>query len=151
MSAKHGHGFRLDTPGTDSWQHRHEGGAERVALVGPEDLAIVGGWAGTGELPLPEVVARFLSDADIVIAEGFKTAAYPKIEVFRSEVAARPLMQGGDPTDEPPSHHRSAQPVGPYLALVSDDPSIAVEVDVLDLAAPDTIARLADRIEGMRG
>ena len=154
MSAKHGHGFRFDTPGTDSWRHRHEGGAARVALVGPEEMALAGRWGEGGEPPLEEVVARFLGDADVVVAEGFKTAPYPKIEVFRREAAATPLLLGGDPKAVPPPGHASSRPVGPYLALVTDDPSItpslAGGVEVLPLAGPDTVAVLADRVEALR-
>ena len=150
MSAKHGHGFRLDTPGTDSWKHRNEGGAERVALVGPTEMAVVGRWGDAGELPLKEVVRRFLSGAEIVIAEGFKTAPYPKIEVFRSGTADAPLMLGGDPGRAPAGHGASNAAVGPFLALVADGPSIQVDVAVLDPAAPDTVAKLADLVEGLR-
>ena len=77
MTVKHGHGFELDTEGTDSWRHRHEGGAERVVMAGPEDLAVLGRWGSDGEPPLLELVGRFLRDADIVIAEGFKHSAVP--------------------------------------------------------------------------
>jgi hypothetical protein len=56
MSAKHGHGFELDAEGTDSWRHRHEGGAHRVAMAGPEQVAVLGGWDGGGEQPLEALV-----------------------------------------------------------------------------------------------
>jgi molybdopterin-guanine dinucleotide biosynthesis protein B len=147
MSAKHGHGFRLDTPGTDSWKHRHDGGAARVALVGPEDMAVVGDWGHEGEPPLADVVSRFLWDADVVIAEGFKTTSYPKIEVFRSASGDGPLMQGGSAHSAPPGTHASSRAAGPFLALVTDRTELAVDVPVLDVSAPETIGRLADRIE----
>ena len=67
MSAKHGHGFELDRPGTDSWGHRHHGGAGRIALVGPDSMAVMGSWDDRGEPPLDQVVERFLSDADVVV------------------------------------------------------------------------------------
>ena len=44
MSAKHGHHFRLDAPGSDSWRHRHEGRAGRVLLAGPDEFALMGDW-----------------------------------------------------------------------------------------------------------
>ena len=65
MSAKHGHGFELDRPGTDSWGHRHHGGAARIALVGPDAMAIMGAWGAVGEPSLGEVVDRYLDDADL--------------------------------------------------------------------------------------
>ena len=42
MTAKHGHGFELDTEGTDSWRHRHEGGAHRVVMAAPDQIAVMG-------------------------------------------------------------------------------------------------------------
>ena len=122
-----------------------------MALVGPGEMALTGGWGEGGELSLEEVVERFLGDADVVVAEGFKTAPYPKIEVFRRETAAKPLLLGGDPKDVPPPGHASSRPVGPYLALVTDDASLTVDVEVLPLADPDTVAVLADRILALRG
>jgi molybdopterin-guanine dinucleotide biosynthesis protein A len=47
-AVKHGHRFRLDTPGTDSWRLRHDGGADPVLLAGPEGFALMGGWGGRG-------------------------------------------------------------------------------------------------------
>ena len=42
MVVKHGHGFDIDTPGTDSWRLRNEGRACRVVLAGPDDLVVMG-------------------------------------------------------------------------------------------------------------
>ena len=109
MSAKHGHGFELDTPGTDSYRHRHEGGAHRVVMAGPEQVAVMGGWGSGGELPLEELVARYLSDADVVVAEGFKTSGSPKIEVYRKAAHEEPIY-GKDPQRD-----------GTYLAILTDD------------------------------
>lgn len=109
MTAKHGHGFDFDRPGSDSWRHRNEGGARRVALVGPKQGAVFGEWnPDEGEPSLAAVVGRYLSDADVVIAEGFKSSPFPKIEVFRPE----PGVQSIAGQDE----HRA----GRFLAVVSD-------------------------------
>ncbi|NIP94768.1 MAG: molybdopterin-guanine dinucleotide biosynthesis protein MobB, partial [Akkermansiaceae bacterium] len=69
MSAKHGHHFKVDTPGTDSWRHRHEGRAERVVLAGPDEFAVMGGWGGMAVRPLEGLVWDHLMDAEIVVAE----------------------------------------------------------------------------------
>lgn len=135
MSAKHGHGFELDTPGTDSFRHRHEGGAHRVVMAGPEQVAVMGGWGSGGELPLEELVARWLSDADVVVAEGFKTSGAPKVEVHRA--AAHPdALYGRDPARD-----------ATYLAVLTDVAGFEAHVPVLDVDAPERFRVLADLVE----
>jgi len=132
MTAKHGHGFELDTEGTDSWRHRHDGGADRILLAGPDQVAVMGGWGAGGEPSLAELVARYLTDADIVVAEGFKTAPFPKIEVFRRTAHEHPLY-GHDPVDE-----------ATYLAILTDVVGFQASVPVLDVDDPGRFARLVD-------
>ena len=107
MTIKHGsHTFNLDPATTDTYRHYHEGGAERVAMASPDKFALVMRWEE--ELP-PEVIAeRYLGDADVVLCEGFKRAALPKVEVFREAVHATPLYLPGTPE------------AGDYLAVVTD-------------------------------
>ena len=138
MTVKHCHGFDLDQPGKDSWRHRHEGGALRTVMAGPRDFAVMGGWAEE-ELPLSDLVERFLWDADLVLAEGFKGAPEPKIEVYRSEVRDAPLF---DP-DEAPSLQT--------VALVTDDQAAECPLPVFSLGDPGMIASLADFVEERLG
>ncbi len=135
MTAKHGHHFRLDTEGTDSWRHRHEAGAERVVVAGPDEIAVMGRWGEGGELPLEGLVARYLHDAEIVVAEGFKTSSAPRIEVFRRAAHERPLYGSGDASDEQ------------YLAILTDVPDFAAHVPVLDVDDPLRFLLLADMVE----
>lgn len=134
MTVKHGHGFRIDSPGKDSWRHRHEGGALRTVMAGPRDFAVVGGWP-RAEMSLNEMVRRFLWDADIVLAEGFKSAPEPKIEVFRKETHPEPLF---DPED--PAWKRT-------LALVTNDTDLKTPVPVFHLGSPELAGGLADLVE----
>ncbi len=134
MTVKHGHGFDLDRPGKDSWRHRHEGGAARTAMVGPGGFAVVGRWPEE-ELPLGEVVRRYLSDADMVLAEGFKGAPEPKVEIFRRNAHTDPLL-GSLP-----------EGAGPVLALVTDDPARAGGLPRFDLEREDHIRELADWVQ----
>lgn len=131
MTVKHGHGFRLDQPGKDSWRHRHEGGARRTVLVGPRDFAVVGGWP-VEEMPLVEVVRRFLWDAEVVLAEGFKSSDERKVEVFRGTAHARPLF---DPADPDSSHIR---------AIVTDQPAPDLPIPFFSLTDADFVPSLAD-------
>lgn len=135
MSAKHGHGFELDTEGTDSHRHRHQGGAHRVVLAGPEQVAVIGGWGSGGELPLEELVARYLSDADVVVAEGFKTSGAPKIEVFRKAAHDQPL------------YGKDGERDATYLAILTDVPGFQAHVPVLDVDDGGRFAALADLVE----
>ncbi len=135
MSIKHGHHFRLDREGTDSWRHRHEGGARRVVLAGPEGLGVAGDWSHEGEPGLRDLVDRYLGDADVVVAEGFRHEAVHRIEVYRSDVHAEPITPPGaiDPALQ--------------LAVVTDRPGLPWPVPVLDPDRPDLAQRLADLIE----
>jgi len=93
-TVKHAHReFDIDRPGKDSWRHR-EAGASEVAVVSPRRWAIVHELRGEGEPPLAEILAK-LGPADLVIVEGFKRLAYPKIEVFRAALG-KPLIQPED-------------------------------------------------------
>lgn len=139
MTVKHGHGFDLDRPGTDSWRHLHEGGAERVVMAGPDGFAVVGGWGGAGEAPLEALVARYVGEADIVVAEGFKASEAPRIEVFRTAAHTDPLY-GGDPAAD-----------ARYLAVLTDVPGFEAAVPVLDVDADDRFRRLADLVETTLG
>jgi molybdopterin-guanine dinucleotide biosynthesis protein MobB len=137
MTAKHGHRFEMDTEGTDSWRHRMEAGAHRVVMAGPEQLAVMGGWGEAGEQPLEQIVARFLSDAEVVVAEGFKTSSAPKIEVFRRATHAQPLY-GVD-----------AEVDGEYIAILTDVPGFQAHVPVLDIDDPHRFSWLADLVEDL--
>lgn len=133
MTAKHGHQFDLDTPGTDSWRHRHEGGAARVALVAPHEMAVMGEWSRTGEPSLAEVVENFLGDADLVIAEGFKQEGFPAIEVYRRAEHASSIYEDTRKADR-------------YLAMVADT-QLDVPFPLLDVSDPQVVEKLIPLIE----
>lgn len=109
MTMKHSdHPADLDRPGTDSWRHFHEGRAERTLLVGPELQVLFHRVVDSYD---PIGLAReHLSSAEIVLAEGFKRAPLPKIEVFRPSVSPEPLYD--------PSLPSAVQ----WAAIVTDDP-----------------------------
>jgi molybdopterin-guanine dinucleotide biosynthesis adapter protein len=77
------HGFDIDREGKDTWRHKKAGActtvissACRVALI--EDL--------DHDHSLDEIRDKYIKDADIILAEGYKGNPFPKIEVFRSEL-----------------------------------------------------------------
>lgn len=138
---KHGHRFQLDTPGTDSWRLRHEGGADPVLLAGPEDFALFGSWGPGGEPDLETLIRTHVGGADVVVAEGFKEEPFPKVEVHRADAGHELLYRPGLPEAER------------FLALVTDhpEPHTVVAPDslsLLQLDDPKLPARLADLVEG---
>ena len=80
-TVKHAHhAADIDKPGTDSFRHRAAGATEVVLVTGAR-YAIM---REQGETRLAEVLAR-LAPADLVLVEGFKRDAHPKIEVRGAE------------------------------------------------------------------
>ena len=84
------HSVQIDQEGRDSHRHRMAGACE-VALVTGQRWAIMGELRGAPEPSLDEVVAR-LGPCDIVIVEGYKPLAFPKIEVRRLAAGHVPLL-----------------------------------------------------------
>lgn len=118
MSLKHGHHpAEADRPGTDTWRHFNEGPAERTLIASP-DLRVLFERTPDDYDPIG-LARRYLSGADIVIAEGFSRAPLPKIEIFRPSVAPAPLYDAADP--------RSRE----WLAIVTDDHSFRAPCPVL--------------------
>ena len=79
-SVKHAHdGFEMDKEGKDSWRHR-KAGARATLVITQNEVAIVKD-DKTGYI---EKMRYYLSDMDLILAEGFKKQNLPKIEVFRT-------------------------------------------------------------------
>jgi molybdopterin-guanine dinucleotide biosynthesis adapter protein len=87
------HAFDLDRPGKDSWLHR-EAGASEVVVASSRRWALVHELRDEPELSLIDLLAK-LSPADLVLIEGFKRHAHPKLEVFRAAIG-KPLLQPND-------------------------------------------------------
>ena len=84
------HGFEIDHEGKDSWRHKMAG-AKTVALSSPDRVAVI---KDVDEEWLPDKLAfSFIDDVDIIITEGYKKAAYPKIEVIRRAKSAKPICR----------------------------------------------------------
>jgi molybdopterin-guanine dinucleotide biosynthesis adapter protein len=123
---KHAHKrFEIDQPGKDSWRHR-EAGAFEVLIASGQRLAKLREFEVEGQPTIHALIAELL-DCDWVLAEGFKHADVPKIEVWR---AAR---------SEPPLY-----PDDPFVvAVATDDPAAlpaATARPVFDMAAPAMLA-----------
>lgn len=111
------HGFDVDIPGKDSYRHRVAGATE-VLVTSGKRWALMHELRDEAEPTMRETLTRF-APCDLVLVEGFKREAIPKLEIWRAALG-KPLLFPTDPT---------------VIALASDDALPAV------IAEP-TIARL---------
>ena len=88
------HNFDVDKPGKDSWRHR-EAGASEVMLVSGRRWALMNELRGEPEPDLEACFAR-LSPCDLVLVEGYKRDALPKLETWRQPLG-KPFLHPDDP------------------------------------------------------
>ena len=95
-TVKHAHhSFDVDRPGKDSYRHR-AAGAREVLLASSDRVALMQELRGADEPPLDALLAR-LSPVDLVLIEGYKRDAHPKIEAHRA-ATGNPLLAPEDST-----------------------------------------------------
>jgi molybdopterin-guanine dinucleotide biosynthesis adapter protein len=124
-TVKHAHhDFDIDRPGKDSWLHR-QAGAREVAIASSRRWAIVHELDEEPELSLAEILAK-LSPVDLVIVEGFKRHAHPKLEVFRAAIG-KPLLHPDDDC---------------IVAIATDAPLPQAQVPVVRLDDVEAIANI---------
>ncbi|MCC9003934.1 MAG: molybdopterin-guanine dinucleotide biosynthesis protein B, partial [Candidatus Competibacter sp.] len=82
------HDVDLDTPGKDTWRHR-EAGAHEVILATGRRWALLHELRGELEEPLPAELLARLQPVDLVLVEGWKTDAFPKLEIWRPNAVDR--------------------------------------------------------------
>jgi len=88
------HAFDVDVPGKDSWAHR-QAGARQVLVSSSNRWALMTELRGAPEPDLPALLGQ-LAPVDLVIVEGFKFDAHPKIEVHRG-ANGKPWRHPEDP------------------------------------------------------
>lgn len=120
------HQFDIDQPGKDSYELRHAGATQML-------VASQYRWALITETPqqdhdpqLDELIDKLdCANLDLILAEGFKHTAYPKLEVYRDVVAHSPLH----PQDPD------------IIALITELPAPAAgDLPLLDINDPSAIA-----------
>jgi molybdopterin-guanine dinucleotide biosynthesis adapter protein len=91
---KHHHNdFEIDKPGKDTYRYK-QAGAKVAILASPHKIAVV---QDTGaEIPLKEIITRYIHEVDLLIVEGFKREELPKIEVFQQKTEGDTLVCAGD-------------------------------------------------------
>jgi len=87
------HTFDIDQPGKDSYRHRHAGCTE-VLVTSSRRWVVMHELRGAPEPGLGEHLEH-LSPCDLVLVEGYKREAIPKLEVYRGSVG-EPLLHPHD-------------------------------------------------------
>jgi molybdopterin-guanine dinucleotide biosynthesis protein B len=93
---KHAHAkFEIDHEGRDSFKMR-QAGACQVALSSPRRFAVMRELGDTLELSFADILG-FAGPCDLVLVEGYKREAFPKIEIRRDGAASREPLQTSFP------------------------------------------------------
>jgi len=121
-TVKHAHhSFDVDHAGKDSFRHRVAGATE-VLLASRNRFALMHELREADEPGLTELLAR-LSPVDLVLVEGYKSQAHPKIEAHRA-ATGNPLIAPDDPT----------------IRAVASDTALTLDRPVFDLNDTHAIA-----------
>jgi molybdopterin-guanine dinucleotide biosynthesis protein MobB len=119
------HKFEIDIPGKDSYELR-KAGASQVLVASARREALMTEKIAESEPDLDTLIGQLNQDAiDLILVEGFKQVAFPKIELFR------PVM--GKPALYPEDADIIA--VATYAEL-----PVATHLPVLDINNPAAIA-----------
>lgn len=114
------HDFDLDRPGKDSWRHR-QAGAQEVLLAGERRWALLHENRDTTSPSLDELCQR-LTPCDLLLVEGYKHEAIPKLEIHRP-AHGRPLLHPHDPA----------------IVAIASDVALDTDLPLLDLNRPDQV------------
>ncbi|WP_299830322.1 molybdopterin-guanine dinucleotide biosynthesis protein B [uncultured Roseobacter sp.] len=121
-TVKHAHHvFDVDQPGKDSYRHR-QAGATEVLLASRKRFALMHELRDAPEPMLDALLAK-LSPVDLVLIEGYKRDAHPKVEAHRAETG-NPLIAPDDPT----------------IRAVASDTALTLDRPVFDLNDTGAIA-----------
>lgn len=119
------HNMDIDTPGKDSYELRKAGAAQTM-VASPQRWALMTETPDEAPLNLAYLVSRMdHSTLDLVLFEGFKHEAVPKILLFRSDAG----------------HDLSELTLDEHVIAVASDVAVELEVPVLDLNDVDGIAQ----------
>ncbi len=116
------HGFEIDTPGKDSYEHRRAGATE-VMVTSGQRWALMRELRGEAEPSLDQLTSH-MTPVDLLLIEGFKRQPHDKLEV-RRQALAKPLLCHNDPR---------------IVALACDSALPEVDLPQLDLNDVDAIA-----------
>ena len=124
------HTFDVDQPGKDSYRHRHAGASE-VLITSSRRWVLMHELRGEAEPSMDDVI-RHISPCDLLLVEGFKRAAIPKLEIYR-RVVGEPLLHPHDP----------------HIVAIATDAPLATHLPVLDLNTPEAVAEFVLKHAGL--
>jgi molybdopterin-guanine dinucleotide biosynthesis protein B len=117
------HDFDIDTPGKDSYELR-KAGAQQVLIASAYREALVTEREGGNEPQLDVLLQKLDPDMiDLVLVEGFRHVAFPKIELHRTQLA-REFLYTNDSS---------------IIAVATDSPLEIARLPVLDINKPEAI------------
>lgn len=91
------HDFDIDQPGKDSYELR-KAGASQMLVASGRRWALMVETHGTGDPDLQEMIDQLdHTKLDLILVEGFKHVAFPKIELYRNQLG-KPFIYPDDPT-----------------------------------------------------
>lgn len=118
------HNFDIDYPGKDSYELR-KAGSEQVLIASDYRRALITETPQGKEPQLEELIDELnLDKIDLVLVEGFRHLAFPKIELHRPSTG-KPLIYPNDNN---------------VIALAADEKIESGELALLDLNQPQLIA-----------
>ncbi|MEO1613120.1 MAG: molybdopterin-guanine dinucleotide biosynthesis protein B [Pseudomonadota bacterium] len=115
------HAFDVDQPGKDSYRHRAAGATE-VLIASGARWALMHELREAEEPPLADLLAK-LAPVDLVLVEGYKREAHPKIEAHRADAGA-PLIALEEPSVRAVATNDPVDVSVPVIPL-DDAPAIA--------------------------
>jgi molybdopterin-guanine dinucleotide biosynthesis protein B len=121
------HEFDVDLPGKDSYEHRRAGAGE-VIVSSATRWVQMHELGDESEQTLAQLLRR-MSPCDLILVEGFKRDACPKLEVYRPAIG------------KPPIHPEDSR-----IVAVASDQWIEASVPFVDLNDADAIADLVDSL-----
>ncbi len=123
------HDFEIDKPGKDSYKLR-KAGANQVLVASEKRCVIVTEYEEPVEPDLTYLVNELdLRNLDLVLVEGFKSKAFPKIEIHRSAVADKFIFPEDDCV----------------IAVASDEDVDTGDLPLLNLNATEEVAGFINR------
>jgi molybdopterin-guanine dinucleotide biosynthesis protein B len=127
------HGFDIDQPGKDSFEHRRAGATE--VMVGSSRRWALMHELNRGPEPGPMDLVKHMTPVDLLIIEGFRAYPHDKLEVHRPSLG-HPLICERDPH---------------VVAVASDAPVPGVALPRIDLNDVPAVADFMLRHCGLKG
>ncbi|MFD0918020.1 molybdopterin-guanine dinucleotide biosynthesis protein B [Pseudahrensia aquimaris] len=127
------HTYTLDHDGTDTFAHKKAGAYEVAIAAGSRWAVMHEADASEPEQTLETMLAR-LTPCDMVLVEGFKTSAIPKLQTMRSDAREHTPMWETNETVIAIAADHDVDPQGRSLFRIDDVTAIA---DYIISTTPD--------------